>query len=113
MDRGAWWAMVHGVAKSWTLSDFTFPFPAFLGPSSGGISISAACLTHVVLLCPGSGEGISGKNFSEEPLTSESKQGSQDVWVPIQSGFCNCEEPASLPPCIALLTPAVEAGSQE
>ena len=26
MDRGAWWAAVHGVAKSWTqLSDFTFP----------------------------------------------------------------------------------------
>ena len=24
MDRGVWWAMVHGVAKSWTqLSDFT------------------------------------------------------------------------------------------
>ena len=27
MDRGAWWAAVHGVAKSWTrLSDFTFIF---------------------------------------------------------------------------------------
>ena len=25
MDGGAWWAIVHGVAKSWTrLSDFTF-----------------------------------------------------------------------------------------
>ena len=25
MDRGAWWAAVHGVLKSWTqLSDFTF-----------------------------------------------------------------------------------------
>ena len=25
MDRGAWWATVHGVTKSWTqLSDFTF-----------------------------------------------------------------------------------------
>ena len=24
MDQGAWWAIVHGVAKSWTrLSDFT------------------------------------------------------------------------------------------
>ena len=39
MDRGAWWAAVHGVAKSWTrLSDFTFthwirkwqPTPVFL-----------------------------------------------------------------------------------
>ena len=28
MDRGAWWAAVHGVEKSWTwLSDFTFTFP--------------------------------------------------------------------------------------
>ena len=27
MDRGAWWAAVHGVRKSWTqLSDFTFTF---------------------------------------------------------------------------------------
>ena len=27
MDRGAWWASVHGVAKSRTrLSDFTFTF---------------------------------------------------------------------------------------
>ena len=27
MDRGDWWAAVHGVAESWTrLSDFTFTF---------------------------------------------------------------------------------------
>ena len=27
MDRGAWWAAVYGVAKSWAqLSDFTFTF---------------------------------------------------------------------------------------
>ena len=27
MDRGAWWATVHRVTKSWTqLSDFTFTF---------------------------------------------------------------------------------------
>ena len=27
MDGGAWWAVVHGVANSWTrLSDFTFTF---------------------------------------------------------------------------------------
>ena len=27
MERGAWWAAVHGVSKSWTpLSDFTFTF---------------------------------------------------------------------------------------
>ena len=32
MDGGAWWAAVHGVAKSWAqLSNFTFTFhfPAF------------------------------------------------------------------------------------
>ena len=30
MDEGAWWAAVHGVAKSWTqLSDFTFTFIFF------------------------------------------------------------------------------------
>ena len=29
MDGGAWWAAVHGVAKSQTrLSDFPFPFPS-------------------------------------------------------------------------------------
>ena len=28
MDGGAWWAAVHGVAKSWTrLRDFPFTFP--------------------------------------------------------------------------------------
>ena len=28
-NRGAWWAAVHGVARSWTrLSDFTFHFHA-------------------------------------------------------------------------------------
>ena len=26
MDGGVWWAAVHGVAKSQTLSDFTFAF---------------------------------------------------------------------------------------
>ena len=31
MDRGAWQATVHGVAKNWTrLSDFTFTFRAIL-----------------------------------------------------------------------------------
>ena len=31
MDGGAWWAAIHGVAKSWTqLSYFTFTFTSFL-----------------------------------------------------------------------------------
>ena len=37
MDRGAWWAIVHRIAKSWTqLSDFHFlpsSFPLFLNIS--------------------------------------------------------------------------------
>ena len=47
MDGGAWWAAVHGVAKSWTrLNDFTFtfmhwrkkwqPIPLFLPGESQG-----------------------------------------------------------------------------
>ena len=37
MDRGAWWATVHGVSKSWTqLSNFTFTFfQGFLDGASG------------------------------------------------------------------------------
>ena len=58
MDRGAWWAAVHGVAKSRTrLSDFTFTFhfhalekemqptPVFLpGESQGWGSLVGCCL---------------------------------------------------------------------
>ena len=35
MDGGAWWAAVHGVAKSWTrLSDFTFTLDTLVQPLS-------------------------------------------------------------------------------
>ena len=58
MDRGAWWAAVLGVAKSWTrLRDFTFSFtfmhwrrkwqptPVFLpGESQGWQSLVGCCL---------------------------------------------------------------------
>ena len=54
MDRGAWWAAVHGVAKSQRrLSDFTFthwrkkwqPTPVFLpGESQGRGSLVGCCL---------------------------------------------------------------------
>ena len=54
MDRGAWWAAVHGVAKSWTrLSDFTFTFmhwkrkwqptPVFLPGESQGWRSLVGC----------------------------------------------------------------------
>ena len=59
MDGGAWWAAVHGVAKSWTqLSDFTFTFhfqalekemattPGFLPGESQGRGSLVGCLVQ-------------------------------------------------------------------
>ena len=56
MERGAWWATVHGVAKGRTrLSDFTFTFhfhaletematpPAFLPGESQGLGSLMGC----------------------------------------------------------------------
>ena len=80
MDRGAWWAAVHGIGKSWTqLSDFTFPFhfPA----------LEKEMATHSSVLAwriPGTGEpgGLLsmgshrvGHNWSE--LTAAAEQGTQ------------------------------------
>ena len=51
MDREAWWAAVHGVAKSWTrLSDFTFTFHFH--------ALEKEMATHSVLAwrIPGTGE---------------------------------------------------------
>ena len=52
MDRGAWWAAVHGVAKSWTqLSDFTF--------TSHFYALEKEVATHSSVLAwriPGTGE---------------------------------------------------------
>ena len=62
MDRGTWWARVHGVAKSWTrLSDFTF-FLSFYTHThththivlihssiSGHLGLSIAWLLQIVL----------------------------------------------------------------
>ena len=42
MDRGAWWATVHMVTKSWTqLSDFTFTFTYELVYYSDYLSVSS------------------------------------------------------------------------
>ena len=52
MDGGAWWAAVHGVAKSLTrLSDFTFTFPFH--------ALEKEMVTHSSVLAwriPGTGE---------------------------------------------------------
>ena len=60
MDGGAWWAAVHGVAKSQTqLSDFTFthwrrkwqPPPVFLPGESQGLSSSSSNSGGGVCVC--------------------------------------------------------------
>ena len=52
MDGGAWWAAVHGAAKSWTgLSDFTFTFHFY--------ALEKEMATHSSVLAwriPGTGE---------------------------------------------------------
>ena len=47
MDRGAWWAAVHGVTKSWTqLSNFTFTFHNKIKVKKNDLSI---CLCEFFL----------------------------------------------------------------
>ena len=47
MDRGAWWATVHGVAKNWTqLRDFSFTIYCFCEITTFNISfkyVSTPC----------------------------------------------------------------------
>ena len=50
MDGGAWWAAVHGVAKSWTrLSDFTFifHFPLSCTGEGNGNPLQCSCLENL------------------------------------------------------------------
>ena len=48
MDGGAWWATVHGVAKSWTrLSDFTFTFTF----KDSSLSRKVKLITRNMYLC--------------------------------------------------------------
>ena len=50
MDRGAWWAIVHRVAKSWTrLSDFTFTFIPGTGYKDQPNSLLHKNYTKIVL----------------------------------------------------------------
>ena len=52
MDGGAWWAAVHGVAKSQTrLSDFTFTFPC-IKTFRGKSLLRLTCLIQGLSLSP-------------------------------------------------------------
>ena len=47
MDGGAWWAVVHGVAKSRTrLSDFTFTFHLSCIGEGNGNPLQCSCLEN-------------------------------------------------------------------
>ena len=81
MDGGAWWAAVHGVAKSRTrLSDFTFTFPFH--------ALEKAMATHSGVLAwriPGTAEpgGILTENLwdlteSDTAEATEQQQQQQD-----------------------------------
>ena len=52
MDGGAWWAAVHGVARSWTrLSNFTFTFLCHALEKE-----MATCSSVLAWRIPGTGE---------------------------------------------------------
>ena len=64
MDRGAWWAIVHGVTKSETqLSDYTFTF-FHVGFSSGSGVKNLPANAGVVSSVPGSGRSPGEGNGS-------------------------------------------------
>ena len=47
MDRGAWWAAVHGAPKSQTrLSDFTFTFHFSCTGEGNGTPLQCSCLEN-------------------------------------------------------------------
>jgi len=60
MDGGAWWAAVHGVAKSWTrLSDFTFTFHFHVLEKETATALEKEMATHSTILAwriPGTAE---------------------------------------------------------
>ena len=67
MDRGAWWATVHGVTKSRTqLSDFTFSFHFY--------TLEKEMVTHSSVLAwriPGTGEPGGLQSLGIESDTTE------------------------------------------
>ena len=75
MDRGAWWAAVHGVAKSWTrLSDFPFTLHFY--------ALEKEMATHSRVLAwriPGTGEpgGLRLWGRTESDTTEATQQQQQ------------------------------------
>ena len=92
MDRGAWWATVHGVVKSRTrLSDFTFTFHSH--------ALEKEMVTHSSVLAwriPGTGEpgGLPSTGLhSQTRLKRLSSSSSQ--WLRL--GCSQCRRPESIP----------------
>ena len=91
MDGGAWWAAVHGVAKSWTrLSDFTFTFHFH--------ALEKAVATHsndLAWRIPGTGEpgGLPSMGWQSrtrlKPLSSSSSSCSEWYLVSAPRAFLN------------------------
>ena len=90
MDGGAWWAAVHGVAKSRTwLSDFTFTFPYH--------AVEKAMATHSSVLAwriPGTGEpgglpsmGLHRVGHDWSDLAAAAAAGTMKSKVVVKVGF--------------------------
>ena len=96
MDGGAWWAAVHGVAKSWTrLSDFTFTFHFH--------ALEKEMATHSSVLAwriPGMGKpgGLlsMGSHRVGYPLKQLSSSSSSSSSVDKESAY-NAGDPGSIP----------------
>ena len=75
MDGGAWWAAVHGVAKSWTqLSDFTVTFHFH--------ALEKEMATHSNILAwriPGMGEPGGLPSVGSHRVTTEATQQQQQL----------------------------------
>ena len=92
MDGGAWWAAVHGVAKSWALlSDFTFTFHFH--------ALEKEMATHSSVLTwrtPGTGEsgGLPSMGRTESDATDATQQQPQHGHtITTTTVYGLCEQP--------------------
>ena len=81
MDRGAWWATVHGVSKSQTqLSDFTFTFHFH--------ALEKEMAAHSSVLAwriPGTGEPVGLPSMGSQSRTRLKRLGSSSVMMDVCS----------------------------